>query len=290
MLVTCRPGIGRQNLRDTLRSLLGELSNVGGHTRNGAHDRLLAYLEWARQAEWALSSQVSSADLDRLVLTRRYELLLSALGGLAATAVPGVIEGLVRIEVDQRIKAFEDALDALDRQIKSWSRPGVFVVADTSVYVQHPQKLEDLDFASVLPVRDEPVHVVVPIAVVDELDGLKQSKDARTRWRAGYTLAVLDRVFNRTTEPAQLREEDFSALCSGSIPREEVTIEIVFDPPGHVRLPINDDEIIDRTLTIEPLAAREITLLTYDTGQSTRARAAGLHAVKLTSPIGNEPK
>jgi hypothetical protein len=29
-----------------------------------------------------------------------------------------------------------------------------------------------------------------------------------------------------------------------------VTIEIVFDTPGHVRLPINDDEIIDQILVI----------------------------------------
>ena len=60
------------------------------------------------------------------------------------------------------------------------------------------------------------------------------------------------------------------------------TVEIVFDPPGHVRLPINDDELIDRILAIQPLAGRQVTLLTYDTGQSTRARAAGLPAKKLT--------
>jgi hypothetical protein len=54
-------------------------------------------------------------------------------------------------------------------------------------------------------------------------------------------------------------------------------------------LPINDDEIVDRTLAIEPLAARKVTLLTYDTGQSMRARSAGLNVHKLVSPIGDEP-
>jgi hypothetical protein len=28
--------------------------------------------------------------------------------------------------------------------------------------------------------------------VIDELDGLKKSKDPHTRWRAAHTLAVLD--------------------------------------------------------------------------------------------------
>jgi hypothetical protein len=57
-----------------------------------------------------------------------------------------------------------------------------------------------------------------------------------------------------------------------------------------VRLQINDDEIVDRALAIEPLASRKVTLLTYDTGQSTRARTAGLSVVKLRKPIGEEPK
>ena len=68
-----------------------------------------------------------------------------------------------------------------------------------------------------------------------------------------------------------------------------MTIELIFDPADHVRLPINDDEIIDRVLAIQPLAGREVTLLTYYTGQSTRARAAGLTARKLTQPTETKP-
>ncbi len=68
--------------------------------------------------------------------------------------------------------------------------------------------------------------------------------------------------------------------------RGEVTIELVFDPPGHVRLPGNEDEIIDRALAVEPLADRKVTLLTYDTSQSTRARNAGLRIVKLSQDVG----
>jgi hypothetical protein len=38
----------------------------------------------------------------------------------------------------------------------------------------------------------------VPIVIVDELDGLKRNDKDHTRWRAGYTLAVLDRLFAST--------------------------------------------------------------------------------------------
>lgn len=96
-------------------------------------------------------------------------------------------------------------------------------------------------------------------------------------------------MLKNTTGPARLRDEDFSALDAGGIPRGEITIELLFDPPGHIRLPINDDETIDRSVAIRPLADREITLLTYDTGQSMRARQAGLRVQKLSKPIEDKP-
>jgi hypothetical protein len=285
MLVTPLPGTSRDNLLNTFREVHNAAYNLRG--RGGpAHDRLTEYIEWATLTVQRLSSQIKAADLDRLVLTRGYERLLSGFGSMTGldAGTQRVLNGLVSLELTQRVDAFEDAIKALDSQIKRWSMPGTFVVADTSVYIEHEDKLEVLDFVPLLNVRGDPVHVLVPIVVVDELDGLKRSKDNHERWRARYTLAVLDRVFASSTGPARLRAEDFSALGSGGIPRGEVTIEMVFDAPGHVRLPINDDEIIDRALVIQPLAGREVTLLTYDTGQSTRARSVGLRVHKLTPP------
>jgi len=255
-----------------------------------AQDRLAGYLEWVTSTIRQLGSQVSAADLDRLVLTPGYDRLLAAAGTMTGIdiATQRVLNGLVSLELTQRVEAFDAAVKALDEQIQRWSRHGVFVAADTSFYIEHESKLEDLDFRPLLQIREDPVHLLVPIVVVDELDGLKKSKDPHERWRGGYTLAVLDRVFASSTGPAQLTPEDFSVLGSGGIPRGEVTIELVFDPPGHVRLPINDDEIIDRVMAVQPLAAREVTLLTYDTGQSTRARNAGLRVRKLAHPAKGE--
>jgi hypothetical protein len=34
----------------------------------------------------------------------------------------------------------------------------------------------------------------------------------------------------------------------------------------------------------------DVTLVTYDTGQCMRARAAGLHVKKLSKPLGEEPE
>jgi hypothetical protein len=58
-------------------------------------------------------------------------------------------------------------------------------------------------------------------------------------------------------------------------PSGPVTAELLFDPPGHVRLPITDDEIIARALSVVPLAARPVTVITYDTGMASALARQG---------------
>ena len=291
MLIRALPGTNRKNLRDTLRDLRIKVSNLrGGRAGRMTMDVLSAYLQWVNEAARMLHNQVSASDVDHLVLTRRYELLFVASGRLEPDRVDAAINALLSTELDERTAAFEEACEALERQIERWSGLEVFVVLDTSVFLEHPQKLEELDLAPIVGARGEPIRLLVPIVVIDELDGLKQHGHNKVRWRAGYTLAVLDRVLPQPTAVARLRDGDFSALSSGGIPRGEISVEVLFDPPGHVRLPINDDEIIDRALAVVALAARDVTMVTYDTGQCMRARAAGLHAKKLSKRFGEEPE
>lgn len=69
-----------------------------------------------------------------------------------------------------------------------------------------------------------------------------------------------------------------------------MSVEIVLDQPGHVRLPIDDDEIIDRAVAIQSMASRPVRLLTCDTGQHTRGCAAGLEVTKIPAKDpGPEP-
>jgi hypothetical protein len=141
------------------------------------------------------------------------------------TGTQRVVNGLVSLELDQRISAFEAAMTAMEAQIRRWWREGVFAVADTSVYIEHDSKLRELDFRRLLRIREEPVDLLVPIVVVDQLDNLKdRGSDKWVKWRAGYTLGVLENVFAGSTGPARLLSEDFTLLKSGGIPRGEVTV------------------------------------------------------------------
>ncbi|HKT00413.1 MAG TPA: hypothetical protein VJT31_12840 [Rugosimonospora sp.] len=123
---------------------------------------------------------------------RVYRRLLSLLAvdpvGLRAQA----INGLLSTELDQRAAAFEEALRALDDQILRWSPNVPFVALDSTVYVRHPNKLEEIDFNELVGAHGTAVHILVPILVVEELDPLKQHNKAQVRWRAGYTWAFQD--------------------------------------------------------------------------------------------------
>ena len=282
ILVSPLPGSGRQDVLNALEGIQRG-ANVAKNGTGGIPlpDR---YITWVHNSEGQLRNLVSSSDVDRLVLTKRCWTILS----MPTTTFTGTI---INAELNERIEDLKAAHEALEAQIERWSRPGAFVVPDTSFYIEHPDKVRDADFRHILNLRHDPVHVLVPIAVPDELDGLKQSGREHARWRARHTLGVMDEVLRDGLSPALLQDPALLPLSGGvSIPIGDVTIEVVLDPPGHRRLPISDDEIIDRTLAIQSLADRAVTLVTYDTAQSTRARGAGLRAAKLSVPLDPEPQ
>jgi hypothetical protein len=286
MLITPRPGADRTNIRNMLRETGMKAANLRGPS-SSAFESLLRYLEWATDAARVLHSQISDRDLDHLVFTRRYQALLGSCGTLAGTDQQRLVNGLVDLEITERIQAFGDAEAALAAQIERWSGREWFVVADSSFYIHNPDKLAYVDLHKVLGLPSgEHIRLLFPIVVVDELDGLKEGKQ-RARCRAPHTLGLLDETLAGSTFGI-LRRADL--ISQDGAVRGEVNVEIVLDPPGHVRLPIADDEIIDRAVAIQALAAREVRLLTCDTGQHTRGRAAGLKVTKVPAKDpGPEP-
>lgn len=288
MLITPRPGADRGNIREALRNAHTAAGNLQGAGPETAFSRLMRYLNWATDTASMLRHQISDDDIDRLVLTRRYQSLLGSCGTLAGGAQERLVNGLINLEVEERIKALEEALDTLNRQIERWTGREWFVVADSSFYIQNPVMLADADLHAILSLPPAGhIRLLFPIAVVDELDALKESGKHRSRWRASHTLGRLDEVLNGSTFGI-MRYADMDG--EPALWRGEVSMEIVLDQPGHIRLPITDDEIIDRAVAIQALAARPVRLLTCDTGQHTRGRAAGLEVTKVPAKDpGPEP-
>lgn len=290
MHVTLLPGADAGGAHTALERVRKNAVDVAVPGPQEPHRRLLAYLQWASTAVDELKGLISGADLNHLVLTRRYELLFGGVGSLAGSATGGVVNALVSLELQERIDALEETLCELSAERGLWQQRGYPVVADTSFYIQHPDKLELADLPAVVGVTDDSTHLIVPMVVVDELDRLKESKAPKVRWRAAYTLAVLDRLFQGgAPNQAVLREPDPVFLHTTGIRRGEVTVQILQDPPRHRRLSIADDEIVDRALTVKPFTQRAVRILTYDTGQAMRARTAGLEVVKPSVELEKEP-
>jgi hypothetical protein len=283
MLITPRPGAHRDSIHKAIQRVQLEASNLRGAGPHTAYQRLLQYLEWVTDAVRILQDQVSAADVDRLIQTRRYYALLGACGTLAGSDQQRLVNGLVDQELADRDAALGAALTTLNEHISRWGGPMWLVVADSSFYLNSPHPLADTDLHKVMGLHvEEEIHLLFPIVVVDELDRLKETVGGHPRWRAGHTLGRLDQAITSGTTGILHR----SRPGEGRSVIGQVTAEIVLDQPGHTRQPIADDEIIERAATIQAVAGREVRLLTCDTGQATRGRMAGLKVTKLPSNAG----
>lgn len=268
MLVTPLPWTDRRHLLEVLRRLHAEATNA-----RSARDVDRAYFQWCENTLSQLKAMVSQADLDHLVLSQAHWTLLN-------TSMIGTpqINALRTRELDRCVAEIDLAVKSLHQQIERWTARGVFLVPDTCFFMNHPSKFDELDYWGLLETSPRThVHVVIPIAVIDELDGLKKSK-IENRYRAGASLRIIQELFgDEPGETQTLRGPETRPIANGrAFQTETVTTEILFDPPGHQRVEIMDDEIVRRAVSIQPYTSIPITMLTYDTNMALRAKSAGL--------------
>jgi rRNA-processing protein FCF1 len=152
--------------------------------------------------------------------------------------------------------------------------PGQIVVPDTSAFIEGTYFIE-LDWQDLIgAAKTEPVRLVVPILVIEELDEHKRGRE-RVQSRAK---SVLRRLWELHADRAGR-----AALIPGRL----VTVEVFGDGQWHARRPVNDDEIIERALAIGEITRREVTLAAADYAMLYRAAAAGLNAVLVPRPDEN---
>jgi predicted ribonuclease YlaK len=71
---------------------------------------------------------------------------------------------------------------------------------------------------------------------------------------------------------------------------DRVTVEILLDNPSHVRLPVNDAEIIDRAVYLRSLfpESRRVILVSGDVSMQFRAEGAGLETRHVSRDVGGD--
>ncbi|MET7336014.1 PIN domain-containing protein [Nonomuraea sp. NPDC005650] len=297
MLITVEPGADRHNLLQTLQQVIVKAENL---TVSNGRALRIAYLDWVHTSRAQLRRQISSADLDRLVTTPRYVTVLSMqipepvwdsqplpFGGSSSRPVinPDTtpVRDMILLEVAEHIEQLREAFETLS----AWSnlldqpeRSGPLVIADSNVYCHHQNRLDTWEVgqdAGALLSQD--VHLILPLAVLDELDRQKDRGQGVASTNARETIKLLDNLL-----PRGVVRQRGSAPENPAFPRGAITIDLWPDPPGHVRLPRTDDEIIARAVAFQALAGRKVKLLTGDLGMSTRARLAGIEAIRLVFP------
>jgi hypothetical protein len=240
----------------------------------GGPDRVkTAYQQWADNAVRYLGTLLSIRDLDRLITTPRHQLIYTVPpSGTDGTA------GLVNLEFEETAREIGAVLDELRAWQTLWAaRPGVIVVPDTNVLVHHPKDFDAIDWASETRSGNDAVRLVLPMAVIDELDNAKRGK-ADVRSRARVTARRVGELFSDTSRSVTL-------VPPGDL-RGGVYVDLLLDATDHQRLDHGDSELVDRMCCLRDLTGRDVTVLTYDNGMDFRARTAGL---KVLRPVLDEP-
>ena len=164
----------------------------------------------------------------------------------------------------------ESTIEELKSDVERWESGPELVVLDTNVFLHATEIFNELDLTRL--VGNSTWRLLVPMTVVDELDDLKRSTNKTDR---GESVRSRARRTLRALEDAAADGADETPMsATGS------TVEVVRDPPGHVRLPRPDDEIVDRAVAIQQIAGRQVSLITSDTGMMLRARPLGLRALR----------
>jgi hypothetical protein len=270
------------------KSALSSLSHAVNEAENArgaggyASDRYHRYLEWAGEQIYLLSSVLSNDEIERLIATKLYSMLLSLdPSSVSTVTLARLVDGEL-IHCIQRLKAAQERISA---EMRRWDDgKAVAVVLDTNVWLKHYDDPLQVDLNQVLNERATvPLVVAVPMKVVDELDGHKRNRanapkgGLSIRRRAGLALKFLEARAAAPGQRIQLREQKIA----NQSPSSNIYLTVLEQPLNQPSLPDADLEIIDRATSISPYAKR-VQIVTADYGMIYRARQAGLDAARIT--------
>jgi PIN domain len=182
----------------------------------------------------------------------------------------------VQRETNVWIARFEEMIGSLKTLKPFIARPGQVVVPDTSAFIEGVYfdqfTWHSLDGLT----QTEPVRLIIPILVIEELDAKKSDRNSRVSSRARSVLRRLWELHG--SDPAQ----------PAVIPGRTATVEVFLDDDWHVRRPVNDDEIVERAVTIKEITGRSTLLASGDYKMLYRAVAAGLRAGIMSRPADGD--
>jgi len=246
---------------DNAIKALGDIELDLRNLRGQGTTASLQYLRFISTAETSLAWAFVREDVEGLFHTPRFfELLrLESPGELMNRLVVG--------EIEARLEELSDLLSDMKlRRERLGQITEIVFVPDTNLFV-HCNPFDELIWTELS--GGAPVHIVVPLVVIEELDRLKRSGVSAVRQASRESLRRL---------------ESLGMLQAQSANLESATIEILEEEPYHLRAPTVDLEILETCSEINDASAGGVFVVTGDLSMIVRSRALGINALKV--PIG----
>jgi rRNA-processing protein FCF1 len=183
--------------------------------------------------------------------------------------------------VNKEIRALVDRLTTAHEQFKylgKWLElsPGTFTLLDSNI-LMHCQPINTIDWHTELKTvgvgRDQAPRLIVPLAVVNELDRKKFEGGDIPRGRAQKAIKSLRDMRQGVTADAPA----IVKAAGGSV----VTLEIPRDDIGRMPMTNADNELIDFGQFLKRAGHRTVVIVTRDLTLQIRAERAGLEVVWL---------
>ncbi|WP_193611827.1 PIN domain-containing protein [Nocardioides lijunqiniae] len=266
-----------EDLAIALQDVINRTSAVHG----GQREMVESYLAWVDAGVETLQRKLSPRDLERLLTSPRY-------WSIAANPEPTAanVRG-ANAELQHRKRLLEDTAAVIRRACSALSlgRDASLVLVDSNVWIDQTvslakvpwfQLVSEIPQSRVSETRE--LRLIVPILLVDELDGVGH-RNGRSRQRAINVARWLH---------GHLRGRGGSPVAFASSPHGgEITLQLLMDPLHHVKLPNNDDELLDRLARLRDFIGHppaRCFFLTQDVNAALRAESLGISSHLMSAP------
>jgi hypothetical protein len=186
-------------------------------------------------------------------------------------AVREMSEGVIRplpllqAEASRLVRWLDDIEHELKRiaEQDEWDKESIpRLLFDTSALVREGS-FDTFDWRKLANSSNGRVRLIVPILVVREMDDLKNfGKTSKARPRLRKIFQILD---NHGRGPATVSDG--------------ATLELLMDPPGHLRLTSHDEEIVRRATYLNGRQGGPLKIVSGDYTMLATAQAEGIAAV-----------
>lgn len=197
------------------------------------------------------------------------------------TASPALI---LTAELDALRNVIMEWITALSRYDVLMARPGhLAVVVDTNAFM-HYRLFHEIPWCDVFG-QVASVRLILPLAVLDQLDDKTYSGNTRLAKRAKKVLRALSPYLDA------IATEGVASVQTGKGGERSVTLELLVDDDDHEPRTNIDSEILDRAEFFSQVAKCETIVVTADYGMRGRGAARGIHVVTLPEehrlPLGD---